>query len=123
MSKTAIFLHNHPNFADLIRQVGQAQHIPSYLVEKDYWLMHSLWGLQQQGWTFQLKGGTSLSKGHMIIQRFSEDIDLRIEPPVDRDVKTGKNQDKTVHVETRRLYVNWLAEEIATKGIAGFVAV
>ena len=115
MPKSAVFLHDHPNFTDLIRQVGQAQHVPSYLVEKDYWLMHSLWGLQQQGWTFQLKGGTSLSKGHQIIQRFSEDIDLRIEPPADRDVKTGKNQDKPAHIETRRQYFDWLAEQINRK--------
>lgn len=123
MPKSAVFLHDHPNFTDLIRQVGQAQHVPSYLVEKDYWLMQSLWGLQQQGWTFQLKGGTSLSKGHQIIQRFSEDIDLRIEPPADRDVKTGKNQDKPAHIETRRQYFDWLAEQINQKGIAGFVTV
>lgn len=63
--------------------MGQAEGIAPYLIEKDYWLMHALWGLQQQGWQFQLKGGTSLSKGHQIIQRFSEDIDLRIEPPAD----------------------------------------
>lgn len=123
MPKAETFLHDHSNFTDLIRQVAQAQHVASYLVEKDYWLMHSLWGLQQQGWTFQLKGGTSLSKGHRIIQRFSEDIDLRIEPPADRDVKTGKNQDKPAHVETRRLYFDWLAEGIAKMGIAGFDAV
>ena len=79
MPKAATLLHDHPNFTDLIRQVAQAQHVASYLVEKDYWLMQSLWGLQQQGWTFQLKGGTSLSKGHQIIQRFSEDIDVTID--------------------------------------------
>ena len=27
------------------------------------------------------KGGTSLSKAHNLIRRFSEDIDIRIEPP------------------------------------------
>lgn len=69
MPSTTAFLHDHPNFTDLIRQVAQAQQVLSYLVEKDYWLMHSLWVLQQQGWAFQLKGGTSLSKGHQIIQR------------------------------------------------------
>lgn len=51
-----------------------------YLVEKDYWIMHSLWGLQQQGFEFELKGGTSLSKGFKIIDRFSEDIDIHIHP-------------------------------------------
>ena len=43
------------------------------LVEKDYWIMHCLWGIQQQGYRFELKGGTSLSKGFGIIERFSED--------------------------------------------------
>ena len=50
-------------------------HESSYLIEKDYWLMHGLWALQKQGWQFQLKGGSSLSKGFGIIQRFSEHID------------------------------------------------
>jgi hypothetical protein len=31
--------------------------------------------------TFELKGGTSLSKGHQIMDRFLEDICIRIEPP------------------------------------------
>jgi hypothetical protein len=34
-----------------------------------------------------------------------------------------ENQDKPAHIETRRLYFDWLAEQIATKGIAGFEAV
>ena len=54
--------------------------------------MHSLYGLQQLGLTFELKGGTSLSKGYQIIDRFSEDIDIRIEPPPERKVATGRNQ-------------------------------
>jgi predicted nucleotidyltransferase component of viral defense system len=64
------FLHNHPQFADLIRIVVEEKGIDPALVEKDYWIMHCLYGLQQLGYTFQLKGGTSLSKGHNIIGRF-----------------------------------------------------
>lgn len=79
------------------------------LVEKDYWIMHCLWGLQAQGFQFELKGGTSLSKGFGIIHRFSEDIDIRIEPPHGMDVKTGRNQDKPAHVESRRAYYDELA--------------
>lgn len=30
------------------------------IIEKDYSVMHALWGLQQQGFEFELKGGTSL---------------------------------------------------------------
>ena len=88
------FLHNHPQFADLIRIVADEKGIDPALVEKDYWIMHGLYGLKKQGFTFQLKGGTSLSKGHQIINRFSEDIDILIEPPPERDVKAGRNHNK-----------------------------
>ena len=73
------FLHNHRQFAELVRIVADEKRIDPALVEKDYWIMHCLWGLQQLGHTFQLKGGTSLSKGHQIISRFSEDIDILVE--------------------------------------------
>jgi predicted nucleotidyltransferase component of viral defense system len=73
---SADFLHNHPQFADLIRIVAEQKGIDPALVEKDYWIMHCLHGLQQLGLTFELKGGTSLSKGFQIINRFSEDIDM-----------------------------------------------
>lgn len=112
------FLHNHPQFADLVRIVAEEKGIDPALVEKDYWIMHCLYGLQQQGLTFQLKGGTSLSKGHQIISRFSEDIDILIEPPADRDVKTGKNHNKPAHIQSRRDFFDWLAQSIKIDGIA-----
>ena len=117
------FLHEHPNFVDLLRQLAQQTGIATYLIEKDYWLMHGLWVLQQQGWQFQLKGGTSLSKGFGIIQRFSEDIDLRIEPPAGQQVKTGKNQDKPAHIKSRQQYFDWLATEIRARPLPGFESV
>lgn len=118
---SAVFLHDHPNFLDLLRQVARKEGIAAYLVEKDYWLMHGLWCLQQQGWTFQLKGGTSLSKGYKLIQRFSEDIDLCIEPPADMAVPIGKNQDKPAHVAARKAYFGWLAGQIQDRSLPGFV--
>jgi len=45
--------------------------------------MHCLFALQQLGFQFELKGGTSLSKAYQIIDRFSEDIDLHIHPHPD----------------------------------------
>ena len=78
--------------------------IEPVLVEKDYWIMHCLYGLQQMGMAFQLKGGTSLSKGYGIIHRFSEDIDIRIEPPAEMEVKTGRNQNKPVYSESRKQF-------------------
>lgn len=111
------YLHNHPDFAALLRIVAQEKSIDPALVEKDYWIMQGLYGLQQMGLTFELKGGTSLSKGFGIIGRFSEDIDIRIEPPADMDVKTGANQDKPAHCESRKQFYDWLAGTITIDGI------
>lgn len=111
------FLHNHPEFSELIRIVSDASDIDPALVEKDYWIMHCLFGLQQLGFSFQLKGGTSLSKGFQIIQRFSEDLDIRIVPPSHMDIKIGRNQDKPVHRESRKQFYNWLAQTIKIDGI------
>ena len=113
----ADYLHNHSQFADLIRIVAQEKRIDPALVEKDYWIMHALYGLQQLGLKFELKGGTSLSKGFQIINRFSEDIDIRIEPPPELRVKTKASQKKPAHVESRGNFYNWLAETIRIDGI------
>lgn len=111
------YLHRHPEFADLIRIVATHEQIDPALVEKDYWIMHCLYGLQQLGLRFELKGGTSLSKGYGIIDRFSEDIDIRIEPPEERKVATGRNQEKPAHIESRKSFYDWLAETIRIDGI------
>lgn len=111
------FLHNHPDFPALIRIVAGEMAIDPALVEKDYWIMHCLFGLQKLGLVFELKGGTSLSKGFGLIHRFSEDIDIRIEPPEGRDVKTGRNQDKPDHCQSRKDFYDWLAATITMDGI------
>jgi hypothetical protein len=111
------FLHRHPQFDDLIRIVAGDRGIDPALVEKDYWIMHCLFGLQQLGLRFELKGGTSLSKGYGVIDRFSEDIDLRIEPDAERGVATRPNQTKAAHVQSRRDFYDWLTETIVIDGI------
>lgn len=116
MSSTK-FLHEHASFLVLIEQIADAHNIALYLIEKDYWLMHSLWALQQQGWQFELKGGTSLSKGYGIIDRFSEDIDIRFEPSADLDLKTGKNHDKPAHLAARKAFFELLAKQITIPGL------
>jgi hypothetical protein len=103
------YLHNHKRFPELIRIVAEQRGIDPALVEKDYWIMQSLHGLQKLGLSFELKGGTSLSKGFKIIDRFSEDIDIHIEPPANRQVKTRKNQNKPAHVKSRKDFYDWLA--------------
>lgn len=114
-----MFLHEHPEFPELIRIVATEKNIIPQLIEKDYWIMHCLYGLTQQGFDFELKGGTSLSKGYGIIHRFSEDIDIRINPACcdSLDVKTGKNHDKPAHIQSRKDFYDWLAENIKIPGI------
>lgn len=114
----SIFLHQHSEFRSLISIVADQLKIDPYLVEKDYWIMHCLFGLQSAGYDFQLKGGTSLSKGYKIISRFSEDIDIHITPPTKLELKTGKNHNKEKHVEARKEYYDCLAEEILIVDIA-----
>ncbi|MGQ0708672.1 MAG: nucleotidyl transferase AbiEii/AbiGii toxin family protein [Rhodoferax sp.] len=113
----AEFLHARRDFDQLLALVADERGLDPMLVEKDYWIMHCLWGLQALGFRFELKGGTSLSKGFGVIHRFSEDIDIRIEPPTGMDVKTGRNQDKPAHVVSRRAYYDELAARIHIPGI------
>lgn len=111
------FLHARRDFGQLLALVADERGLDPMLVEKDYWIMHCLWGLQAQGFQFELKGGTSLSKGFGVIHRFSEDIDIRIEPTAGMDVKMGRNQDKPAHVASRRAYYDELARRIRIPGI------
>lgn len=114
----ADFLHKHTDFPDLLHIVARERGIDDpALVEKDYWIMQSLYGLQKLGLTFELKGGTSLSKGFGVIHRFSEDIDIRITPPEGMDVKTGANHDKPAHQKSREDFYDWLAKMIKIDGI------
>lgn len=110
-------LHKDPTFKELINVVANEMGINPYLVEKDYWIMHALYGLQVQNFEFELKGGTSLSKGYKIIHRFSEDIDLKILPPQAMKVMTGKNHTKDAHIKSRSDFFDWIAREIKIDGV------
>ena len=109
-----MLLHEIPDFRDLIAVTARERGIDPGLVEKDYWIMHALWGLQQLGFTFELKGGTSLSKGYGLIHRFSEDIDILIHP--EGALPVGRNQNKPAHVAARQAFYDELAATIAIPG-------
>jgi len=111
------YLHNHKDFAALLRIVGQELSIEPGLIEKDYWIMHVLYGLKQQGYEFELKGGTSLSKGYSIIHRFSEDIDIHIKPPVNLNIDENPKKEKPANIEAKRHFYDRLAADIKIDGI------
>jgi hypothetical protein len=112
------FLHERRDFKALVATVADSERINDpALVEKDYWIMHAIFGLKQLGLTFELKGGTSLSKGFGIIQRFSEDIDIRIEPFDGLQVDTNPNHERPTHIESRRVFYEKLRDKIKIPGI------
>ncbi len=111
------YLHNHKDFKDLLRILEEETKIVAGLIEKDYWIMQVLYGLKKQGFEFELKGGTSLSKGYKIIDRFSEDIDIHIKPPVDFNIDEDPNNNKKANVESRMQFYDWLADSIKIDGI------
>lgn len=111
------YLHNHKDFPALLRIVGQEMGIAEGLVEKDYWIMHVLYGLNQLGYQFELKGGTSLSKGFGIIHRFSEDIDIHIKPPAEMGINENPKNNKPRNIEARKKFYDWLAGNTKMNGI------
>ncbi len=112
-----MLLHESADFGDLLAVTGREMAIDPALVEKDYWLMHALWGLQQAGFAFELKGGTSLSKGYGIIKRFSEDIDILIHP--EEALPVGRNQNKPAQVAAREAFYDGLPAKLAISGFDG----
>lgn len=112
------YLHNHKDFSDLIHILASDLNIDDpQIVEKDYWIMHVLFGLQKLGFDFQLKGGTSLSKGYKIIDRFSEDIDIHITPPDGMAVESNPRKVKPSQIQSRKEFYDWLADNIQIDGI------
>lgn len=63
-------------------QTGARLNLASVTVEKDFWVcwtLEKLFALPEWGAHLTFKGGTSLSKGWKLIERFSEDIDIVID--------------------------------------------
>jgi Nucleotidyl transferase AbiEii toxin, Type IV TA system len=111
------YLHNHRNFPDLLRILEEETGIQAYLIEKDYWIMHVLYGLQRQQFSFELKGGTSLSKAFKIIHRFSEDVDIQIHAPAEFRINENPKNTNANNVKARKEFYDWLAGNIQIDGI------
>lgn len=63
----------------LILECRKKSHMPHSMIEKDVWVTYVLtriFGDAQLSRILRFKGGTSLSKAHGLIERFSEDVDL-----------------------------------------------
>ena len=111
------YLHDHKDFPSLLNIIAEEKGIFPGLIEKDYWIMHVLSGLKKCGFNFELKGGTSLSKGYKIINRFSEDIDIHIQPPEKFAINENPKNTNSKNAAKRKEFYDWLAKEIKIDGI------
>jgi hypothetical protein len=77
-------LFEHPDFDQAV--IRAAEHfrprgLREAIIEKDYFVTEALRAIEQAAGPHVIfKGGTSLSKGWGLIQRFSEDIDIFLDP-------------------------------------------
>lgn len=71
---------NKQDFSELIRLTATHFGILPEFIEKDYWITLILNNLSQSPHknSVVFKGGTSLTKGYRLINRFSEDIDIAL---------------------------------------------
>lgn len=117
------FLHDDPEFAQLLRVLQAETGLGVEFVEKDYWVTHVLWWLQREGFGVSFKGGTSLAKCFGLIQRFSEDIDMHLVVPSAMAAPTVHSwtpPGAESEAEDRLAYFAWLARELARlPGITG----
>ncbi len=110
------FIHEDGGFADLIQIVSSDLRISTSLVEKDYWVTHVLWSLAEQDFEVWFKGGTSLSKGFGLIQRFSEDLDLKLEHPDLSPIGNWKSEGKTA-TANRKVFFDGLINLLCIPGM------
>lgn len=77
-------LFEHPDFEQAIIRATdhfRTRGLREAIIEKDYFVTEALRIIEQEaGGKVIFKGGTSLSKGWNLIQRFSEDIDIFLDP-------------------------------------------
>jgi Nucleotidyl transferase AbiEii toxin, Type IV TA system len=89
--------------SDVLDFIENRFKINPLFTEKDWYTQHILGVISKfESDDFQpvFSGGTSLSKGHQLIQRFSEDIDFRMLPLKDNLTRTFRSSYQDRLVET-----------------------
>ena len=98
----------------MIANIAQEKNIEAATIEKDWWVTMTLKALFQTACQEYLsfKGGTSLSKGWNLIDRFSEDIDLSLHHRFFGIESTTKSQREKLRKTSRLFIVNELSKEL-----------
>lgn len=105
-----MYLHDDKEiFKEIIEQVAAETGRTEVIIEKDYYVTMLLKNLASELSNVVFKGGTSLSKGYKIINRFSEDIDITFDEHLGeaRRKKLKNNILKGISEELNMPIVNW----------------
>ena len=110
--------HDIKLFSDTLRAASQHLNIKLEFIEKDYWITLVLNRLAKSKYVdgSVFKGGTSLSKGFNLIERFSEDVDIAI---INDNAKTGnkiKNIIRTIEKEIMQDLSEIQMDGVTSKG-------
>lgn len=94
--------HNIKLFSDTLRAASQHLDVKLEFIEKDYWISLVLSRLAKSRYMDEsvFKGGTSLSKGYNLIERFSEDVDIAI---INDQNKTGNEIKNTIRTIEKKI--------------------
>ena len=110
------FIHDDERDFRAILKLSSERHkeVKPLYVEKDYWVTHTLDALQRAGFEVHFKGGTSLAKGFRLIERFSEDLDLKLDATWLPDVPDNiwKSTDSKGIAARRRFFDELLQHEL-----------
>lgn len=98
-----------------ISEEREKNSIPDYAIEKDWWVTMVLKALFSVDCADSLlfKGGTSLSKGWGLIERFSEDIDIALNHQFFTQTTPANNsQFKKLRTTCRKYVIETLAQQL-----------
>jgi hypothetical protein len=96
----------------LFRDTAIQRSIPIAMVEKDFWvcyILSKIFGDAKMSQVLRFKGGTSLSKGYELIERFSEDLDIILA----KELVLGKEPLFKPSYKKQREFADELAERTA----------
>jgi predicted nucleotidyltransferase component of viral defense system len=111
----------------IFQQTANSTGLPDYVIEKDWWVVQTLdtiFNLECAEYLV-FKGGTSLSKGWNLINRFSEDIDLAIDRKLfgKEEIMTNSAIEK-LKKDSRFYIINtikpFIESDFERKGLVGY---
>lgn len=108
--------YNEQQRLQLLDITAAQKGLPRIAIEKDWWVTMTLKALSRTPYAhlMSFKGGTSLSKGWNLINRFSEDIDIALRRAERFAISsTSNNQLSKVRRVARHYIVRELPEELA----------